>query len=184
MERALVLDPLSVRFNWNWGKLLFFMRQYDRAIDQFRKTLDLDANHAGTHEWLGYAYEQKGMQREAIAEWERSLTLGGESDVAALRGRTFASSGFDAAVGAWGQKRLEQLNAKAERGDYVPAVEYLTAYMQLDDKEQAFVWLAKAAQERNRIAFEISVNPLFDPLRGDARFDAFLASLAPKARKQ
>ena len=42
------------------------------------------------------------------------------------------------------------------------------------DKDQAFVWLAKAVQERNRLAWELKINPLFDPLRSDPRFEALV----------
>lgn len=52
--------------------------------------------------------------------------------------------------------------------------------MRLDDKEQAFAWLAKAFAERNRFAFEITVNPIFDSLRSDPRFKNIVASFAPK----
>jgi adenylate cyclase len=181
-QRALELDPLSPRFNWNLARLLFFMRQYDRAIDQHRKTLELDPNDAMTHEWLGFAYEKKGMQKEAIAEWSRALTLSGEDPQASLLQRTYATAGFDAAVRALAQQKLERLNERTGRGQYVAAVEFVIAYLRLDDKEQAFAWLAKAADERNRLAFEIKVNPIFDPLRSDPRFERLMAKIfgAPK----
>ena len=78
VERALALDPLSPRFGFTSGKLRFFMRQYDTAIEQYRKTLELDPNLPFAHESLGDAYEKKGMQKEAIAEWVNALTLTGE----------------------------------------------------------------------------------------------------------
>jgi hypothetical protein len=56
-------------------------------------------------------------------------------------------------------------------------VEYVIAYMRSGDKEQAFVWLAKAVEERNRLALEIKINPIFDPLRGDPRFDALVQKI-------
>jgi tetratricopeptide (TPR) repeat protein len=146
------------------------MHQYDHAIDQFRKTLELEPNFAFAHESLGDAYEQKGMQREAIAEWGRALTLSGEEEQASTLERSYAASGFEMAVRALAQKKLERLNEKTSRGDYVPAIEYVTAYTRLGEKEQAFAWLTKAVEERNRFALEIKVNPIFDSLRSDPRF--------------
>jgi serine/threonine-protein kinase len=55
--------------------------------------------------------------------------------------------------------------------------------MRLGDKEQAFAWLAKAVEERNRLAFEIKVNPIFDPLRGDPRFQALVAKAFSSGEK-
>jgi adenylate cyclase len=174
MRRVLDLDPLSPRFGFTSARLFFFMRQYDAALDQYRKTLELDPSSAFAHEWFGDAYEKKQMQKEAIAEWTKALHLSGANEDASLLERTYAESGFDAAVRALAQKRLERLKEKTARGEYVPAVEYVTAYMRLGDKEQAFAWLAKASEERNRLAFEIKVNPIFDPLRGDSRFEILL----------
>ena len=45
------------------------------------------------------------------------------------------------------------------------------------DKEQAFAWLAKAVEERNRLAFEIKFNPIFDPLREDSRFESLFQTV-------
>ena len=177
MQRAIELDPLSPRFNWNLGRVLFFMRQYDHAIDQYHKTLELDPNYAPAHEWLGYAYEKKGMHQEAIAEWSKALTLSDDNEEASILERTYTRSGFEAAVRALAQKKLERLNARTSRGEYVAAVEYVIAYMRSGDKEQAFVWLAKAVEERNRLALEIKINPIFDPLRGDPRFDALVQKM-------
>jgi TolB-like protein/Tfp pilus assembly protein PilF len=180
MQRALDLDPLSPRFGFSSARLSFCMRQYDAALDQFRKTLELDPGSAFAHEFLGNAYEKKQMQKEAIAEWSKALQLSGVDEDASLLKRTYAKSGFDAAVHALARKRLEWFKEKTARGEYVPAVEYVTAYMRLDDNEQAFAWLARAVEERNRLAFEIKINPVLDPLRSDPRFEKIVASLAPK----
>jgi tetratricopeptide (TPR) repeat protein len=181
MRRALDLDPLSPRFGFSSARLFFFMRQYDAALDRCRKTLELDPSWAFAHEWLGYAYEKKNMAKEAIGEWSKALHLSGVDEDASLLEGTYAESGFEAAVHALAQKQLERIKEKTARGEYVPAVEYVTAYMRLGDKEQAFAWLAKAVEERNRPAFEIKFTPIFDPLRGDSRFESRLQKVfAPK----
>src|SRR4030095_14375585 len=105
-----------------------------------------------------------------IAEWSKRLSLIGTFEDASVLERTYAASGFDAALRALAQKRLERFKEKTALGNYIPAYEYVIAYIRLGDKEQAFAWLAKALAERNRLAFEIRVNPIFDPLRSDPRF--------------
>jgi tetratricopeptide (TPR) repeat protein len=182
MQRALALDPLSPRFGFSSGRLRFFTRQYDTAIEQYRKTLELDPNFPAAHENLGYAYEKKGMQKEAIAEWVTALTLTGEREEAAMLQQTYAMSGFDAAVRKSAEKKLEGLNAKIARGEYVPAAEFVRICIRSGEKEQAFVWLAKAVQERNRLALEIKVNPLFDPLRSDPRFEALVENVVSQKK--
>jgi eukaryotic-like serine/threonine-protein kinase len=178
IKRAVELDPVSLRFNAGWGKILFFLRQYDRAIEQFQKTLELDSNYPLAHKWLGYAYEKKGMLNEAIAEWSKALTLSGQNG-SILEG-IYASSGFEGAVRSLARKQIDRLNEEIAHGQYIAAEEFVTAYMRLGDKEQAFAWLSKAVEERNRFAFEIRIDPVLDPLRGDPRFEKIVASLAPK----
>jgi tetratricopeptide (TPR) repeat protein len=150
------------------------MRDYDRAIEQHRKTLELEPNDAFTHELLGNTYEQKGMQKEAVAGWNKAFMLTGDIDLAMMLERTYAASGFNAAVRALWQKKLERLNEKAKRGEYVPAMDYVLAYTRLADKEQALTWLVKAEQERNGMIFDINLDPIYDPLRDDPRFQDLL----------
>jgi hypothetical protein len=103
-----------------------------------------------------------------------ALTLTGENEEASLLQQTYATSGFEAAIRKSAEKELEGLNAKVARGEYVPAAEFVRIYVQLGENEQAFAWLGKAVQERNRLAWEFKVNPLFDPLRSDPRFEALI----------
>ena len=157
------------------------MRQYDRAIDQFHKTLEIDPNYVMAHEWLGDAYGQKTMHKEAVAEWGKALTLRGAGEQASSLGRTFAASGFEMVVRAMAQKQLAKLNERRKRGEYVQGGEYVTVYTRLGDKEQAFAWLNKAIQERNGFVFEVKVNPIYDRLHDDPRFQDLLqrAGLMP-----
>ncbi len=179
MERAAELDPLAPRNNLDRAKIFFFIHQHDRAIDQFRKTLELYPDLAAAHEWLGYVYEKKGMQKEAIAEWGKALNLSGQGEDALILEQAYAVVDFEAAVRALAQKRIERLNARKEHGEYVSAADYAVAYVRLGDKEQAFAWLAKAVEERNRLALEIRVNPLLDDLRSDPRFEKLAKQIMP-----
>jgi TolB-like protein len=174
MKKALELEPLSVRFNRSLAMVFYKMRDYDRAIEQYRKTLELEPNDAFTHELLGNTYEQKGMQKEAVAAWNKAFMLTGDIDLAMMLERTYAASGFNAAVRALWQKKLERLNEKAKRGEYVPAMDYVLAYTRLADKEQALTWLVKAEQERNAWIFDIKLDPIYDSLRSDPRFQDLL----------
>ena len=170
MQRASDLDPLALRNNFDFAKILFFMRQYDRAIDQFQKTLELEPNFPVAHEWIGDVYKQKGMEKEAIAEWSKALTMSGASEQASNLERVFTASGFEAAIHALARQRLEKLNERVKRAEYVPAVEYVAAYTRLGDKEQSFAWFEKALQEHSRLVLDVRVNPIYDELRNDPRF--------------
>jgi len=173
-QSALELEPFSSRFHYFRARILFFIGRNGPAIDQFLKTLDLEPNYVPAHELLGYAYEQKGMHKEAIAEWSKALTLVGAGEQASILERVYAASGFEAAVRALAQHQLKKLDERVKRGEYVPAFEYVTAYTRLSDKEQAFAWLDKAVLERSGFVFEVRCNPIYDKLRTDPRFPDLL----------
>ncbi|MGI8640800.1 MAG: FlgO family outer membrane protein [Pyrinomonadaceae bacterium] len=183
-KKALELEPLSLRLNRNLARAFYRIRDYDRAIEQYQKTLELVPNNAFTHRLLGDAYQEKGMQKEAVAEWSKALRLTGDTgavttltddqESAMLLERTFAASGFNAAVRALWQRELEKLNEKTRREEYFSAMEYVIAYTRLADKEQAFAWLAKAEQERNWLIFQAIRDPRYDSLHSDSRFQDLL----------
>jgi serine/threonine-protein kinase len=50
----------------------------------------------------------------------------------------------------------------------------VNAYLGLEDREQAFVWLEHAYQEQSNILQFLKVHPYFDPLRDDPRFKDLL----------
>jgi adenylate cyclase len=174
MDHARQLDPFFPGQNLQHARIFFFLRDYDRATNEFARTLDLHPAYAAAHEYLGDACEKKGLTSEAVTQWTAALNLSGEAEQAKILEQTFAAAGFEAAVRALAQKQLERLQEKTARGDYVPAWHYLMAYVRLGDNEQAFAWLAKAAEERNWLALQIKVNPILDPLRGDPRFEALV----------
>ena len=55
---------------------------------------------------------------------------------------------------------------------YVPAMEYVTVFLRLRDREQTRAWLARAVQERNRLVLEIQIDPRYESLRSDPQFVA------------
>src|SRR5436305_5258471 len=77
-------------------------------------------------------------------------------------------------------KTIAAPQRRSARGEYVPAWNYLTAYLRLGDKEQALVWLAKTVEEPNWFALQLKINPILDVLRSDPRFDEIVATLTVK----
>ena len=87
-KRALELEPLSLIINFEVGLASYFSRNYNQAIDQFQKTLDLDANFPPPNTFLAAAYEQKGMLKEATTAFQKAIT------VAQSPARTQATAGL------------------------------------------------------------------------------------------
>ena len=138
-KRGVELDPLAPSCNMRFGDTLYFMRRYPEAIEQYRKTLELDPNYPLIHERLGNAYEQQGMFEQAIGEWSAAFALAKNDELATMLERTYKESGFNAAVRTVARERLAQLNEKARRGEYIPAMHFTRLFVRLGERDQAFV---------------------------------------------
>ena len=75
MNKAQALEPLSLIINTNLGWMLYFARQYDQAIEQYQKTLEMDKNFYPARFRLGQAYLQTGSIDKAVKEFEQAVTL-------------------------------------------------------------------------------------------------------------
>jgi tetratricopeptide (TPR) repeat protein len=180
MHRAMALDPFFPGLNLHYGRSLFFMREYDKAIAQFAKMLEMDPNYAAAHEYFGDVCEQKGMENEAVTHWAAALALGGQAEHAQVLEQAFASAGFEAAKRALAERQLEDFERKRAGGGYVPAAHYVFAHVRRGELNEAFGWLPKMVAEPNWFALQLPVNPTLDPLRADPRFDPVAAALVIK----
>jgi TolB-like protein/Tfp pilus assembly protein PilF len=174
-KRALELEPLSLVINFEVGLASYFSRNYNQAIDQFQKTLELDANFPPPHTFLAAAYEQKGMLKEATTAFQKAITITqgpARTQATAGLGYVYAVSGRKAEA----RKILAELQSLSEHR-YVPATDTALIYAGLGDKDKAFAWLDKAYEEHSFSLSNLKVEPRFDPLRSDPRFADLLRSI-------
>ena len=141
----------------------YYARHFDEALEQFRKTLEMDYHDA--HLGLGYVYAAKGMYQEALPEFE---------EYAKLDRGTPRSIGVLAYTHARLNERSQALRALNELRElskkrYVPSTSFAIIYVGLGDKDQAFTWLEKAYEKRARLPM-LKIDPIWDPLRADLRF--------------
>src|SRR5439155_15148883 len=92
IKRALEIDPLSLPVNTVTARVLYLARQYDEAIEQSRKTIEMDRRFATAYQNLGRAYEQKGMYAEAVATFQELNKVAPDNGLALL-GRAYALTG-------------------------------------------------------------------------------------------
>jgi TolB-like protein/Tfp pilus assembly protein PilF len=178
-QRAVELDPLSLIINADLGSTLMIARRYDDAIAQLRKTLVLDGNFAYAHWNLGEALYLKGDLPAAIAEYEKAAAFDDDPEILALLGRAYAESGQkDKAL-----EILEKLKA-AEQQRFVRNYVYTIIYTGLGDKATAIDYLEKARDGgETPDTTWLKVDPLFDPLRNEPRFQQLVAKMFPPDSK-
>ncbi len=170
MERARELNPCCLNTNEWLGTEYLLARQYERAAEQYRKTLGIDSNYPPAHFYLAQAYVQMGMFDEAVAEVQKAITLSGRLPrTVATLARTYAVSGDRVKA----LKLLDELIELAKQR-YVPSYYIALIYVGLAEKDEAFHWLDKASEERNSELVFLNVDPALDSLRSDSRFTAIL----------
>jgi TolB-like protein/Tfp pilus assembly protein PilF len=165
-KRALELDVLSPIMNVHLGWHYLYARQYDRALDQLTKTLELDPNYGLAHWYRGLAYQQKGMYTEALRELAKARNLLKHSPIVeADIGHLHAVSGSKTeaeSVIAWLKKE------SARR--YVNPFAIALIYVGLGRYDQGFEWLDTAFCERSDMLVYLRVDPRLDSIRPDPRF--------------
>jgi serine/threonine-protein kinase len=167
---ATELDPASVSIRRSMGWLHYYARRPREALEHLRRALAMNPTAEENHRLLGLAYLQLGMHdesaaalREAVASSDSpALATAGLGGVAAARGRFTEARGI-----------LDGLYAES-RERYVTPVAFAMLHAALAEADAAFEWLDRALEDRRGWLCYLKVEPLLDPLRGDARFGRLL----------
>ena len=176
IKRAEELDPFSLAIVSDTGEIYYFARKPDEAIAQLRKAVDMDPNFVRAHFLLGRALEQKREFAEAIAEFNKAVSLSQEStEVLAALGQGYA---------AWGkrdeaQKILKELEGRSKE-IYISPHFMAIIYASLSENDRAFEWLDKALEKRFPPLIYLEVNPIWDNLRSDPRYEEMLRRIGLK----
>jgi tetratricopeptide (TPR) repeat protein len=164
MKQARELDPLSAPIAADMGQMYYFAREYDLAIEEFRKALDLDPGFVIANGGLSNAYSQKGMYKEAVEHYLRGLDP--PETVKSLRG-AFEKSGWRGFLEQTLERERVALNT----------YETAKAYSRLGEKEQALKWLEQAYERRDFMLYLVKIDPDFDALHSDPRFEEIIRGM-------
>ena len=176
-KRAAELDPLSVIINADLAWTYASAHRLDEAEAQARKTLEIDPRFFLAHYYLGGVRQAKGQLPEAISEFRQAFDLNGDFYSLAMLGQAYARAGNRAEA----QKILARLKEEA-KSHHVTAYAWALLYLGLGDKNRALDELETAYQRGDtNYLFVLKVDPLFDDLRGQPRFEALVQKIvAPK----
>lgn len=171
ISRALELDPNSISVNADMCQMLYFLRRYDDAIAQCKKTIELEPTFFNAHAYLYEVYSLKGIYSDSLkiyfgAEQLRGLRSRAESYGDLQRA---ADSGD---IRAFWQARFDELKTAAP----AHAAKYA---VRLGRNEQAIKLLQEAYAKRDPEFLLFYADPVFDPVRGDHRFEALIGLLYP-----
>jgi TolB-like protein/DNA-binding winged helix-turn-helix (wHTH) protein len=170
MKTALALDPLTANKKQSLGATLYQAGHYDEALQLFRGISDPDANSERRHRFMAAIYEQKGLQRESIAELLKALRLTKKQELAAAVEQKYLALGYEEAKRTYLLGNIKLLQSKAKNPGSTVAFEVAGDYASLRNSTEAFRWLEKAFQEHDDAMMYLKADDRFTALRTDPRF--------------
>ena len=171
-EQARQLDPLSLIIAADHARILYNSHQCESALKEYISLLELDPNYHAQDAMIP-CYLQLGRYNEAIYginSW--AARGGGKSWLWAWEAAVYGRSGHgEKARGPLA--KLEQISGS--RPDRIATL--LIAYSGTGQNEQAIKLLQKAYSEHSNAVLPIKVEPMYDPMRSDPRFQDLLRRL-------
>jgi len=157
---------ISVAIGW----ALYMARQYDDAIEQLTRTVDLEPHYPVTHWILGLLLRKMGRYEQAITEGEKGVNLSGGSPlISAALAQTFAEAGKrDQAI-----QILDDLTRLTELR-YIAPYFFAGIYTGLGEGDRAIEYLEKCYEEHSHWLIYLHMDPGMDGLRSHPRFQDLL----------
>jgi len=171
-RKATELEPLIPEAQAFYSLALFYARRNDESIKELKKGIELDPNYPFTSLFLGFHYIRQGRFPEAINALKKSDDLFAAPWSHARLAYGYAMAGRRTEALAI----LDSLKRQAHKA-YVASDIVASVYVALGDKENAFEYLEKAYQERAGWMTFLKVDPIWDPIRSDPRFDTLLRKM-------
>lgn len=177
-RRAYQLDPLSPVVGASLAMILYLARRFDEALDVLKSVQEIHPEHFLPYLRMGLVLIQKRQHKQAIAALKKTVRLANQS--------TETQAALALAHAAAGEKRTaSQLTNELEKSQaqrYVLPYNIAKIYAVAGDSDKAFAWLDKAYAEGNPDLIELNSEPIFDGLRGEARFSNLMERIGWKVK--
>ena len=175
-ERARRLDPASLPIRTDLAFHLHYSGRNEEARHELRNILEVDPNFPLAHFWMGRVLSSESNCSGALSELETasSSSLRDWQPVIAAHGHIAGVCGQPSRA----REDLRRFDGIA-RNRFVTSYGYALIYAGLRENEQALIWLRKAVEERSHWLVWIRVDPRFDALRSDPRFQQLAATVFP-----
>ena len=172
-EKVLQLDPLSPMVNMILAWAYYFNQELDRAEVICHKGIELDPSFYGWYWTLGTIYSRKHFFERVETMFVKAYQL---SESPFVLARLASFYGF----GKRKEEALKLLNQLVEKSKtiYVQPMGFAMIYLSLKDYDTVFQYLELAYEQRDQwLPFLVKLEPTFEPIRSDARFQSLLVRL-------
>ena len=173
IKKAQQLDPLSLGINKDFAVILLFARDYDKALEQCRRTLEIESGFLVMSTYIAQIYELKQKYPEAIVELEKAHAAApNDGEITYGLAQAYALGGKkDAAA-----KLANELSQPSRQNIYLPKEAAYLSFL-LGDKDNAVAIMQKASENHYLSVAEINMDPRFDELRADPRVAKILQDI-------
>ena len=201
VSKAMALAPADPNMLIAAANLETALGNTDRAIEIYRKAVELDPVNAQSRSFLAFGLANTKRFTEARAEYARVIELNPSAPwahaglgLAYLLQNKFEEAATEAQADAgdwarllivscarWAQKRVQEsdaaLNELIKNEAELAAFQIAEAYAYRGDKDRAFEWLERARRQRDPGLGNLRKDPLLENLYHDPRWNAFLHTM-------
>jgi serine/threonine-protein kinase len=180
IHHAEQLDPLAITIHTVLGHIYYLARRFDEALLHHLATVEMDPDNVRLHAWMARVYNASGQFEHGLKTLEAAMSRVGRPALLIVeQARFFAALGrADEAYLA-----IEELEGLRQT-EYVPPLFTASIYRALGNYEEVLNGLEDAVQERSGHLPFLSVEPSWDPLRQDPRFQALVEKLGLPSEAQ
>ncbi len=176
VKRAQRLDPLSVIIQHGIAEWFYAKKQYDQALIEYQKASELDPNHPIAHAYLSWVFHDTGMHAEALRETEKAFELSKNPWHRVGIAHSLVHVGRIAEAEAiLKEVKLQASNTNA-------AISVAKYYAALGRREETLEWLERAYEAHTFGMLTVHMQPDFDSLHEDPRFQAIMRGMGLPSR--
>jgi len=178
IKRALELDPFNAAFRSLYAFDLMYARRFDEAIADLRETLRTAPTDQFALSAIRSAYHVKGMFEEAYEAWKTWYDVQDDSEAEQALVRGYEEAGYSGALSSVAELMIER-----SKTTFITPWQIATVYTRAGRNEEALDWLEKSFEAHDANMPSISVDPIFDNLRDEPRFQELLRQMnLPQAK--
>ncbi|MFC1660806.1 protein kinase [Gemmatimonadota bacterium] len=169
MERAAEMDPFNTLVQGLYAQGLNALHRYEEAEAHLLRVGEREPEAPIVLTTLRTTYHLMGRHDQAMEMWRASYRTAEDQEALEALERGWAEGGYSAAL----QAVAEVMVARSDT-TYIRPIVIGTLYTRAGMKEEALTYLEAAYEERSPGIPYLSVDPIFDFLRDDPRFQTII----------
>jgi serine/threonine protein kinase/Tfp pilus assembly protein PilF len=178
IERALELDPFHAAFRSLYAFDLMYARRFDEAVEDLRETLRTAPTDDFALSAIRSAYHVNGMFEEAYEAWKRYYDVHDDSEAEQALLQGYEEGGYSGALSSVADLMIER-----SKTTYITPWQIATVYTRAGRNKEALDYLEQAFEAHDANMPSIAVDPIFDNLRDELRFNELLRQMnLPQAK--